>query len=267
MTERSDQTMEAASGSSSALEEFIRSSISRMDAQERNMTESGRAIQALVVQVSELTQQMQHLRAPTALPTPAVPPVPPPSVSQSEPHLPVPESYNGEPNYCRAFLTRCSMHFSLQPRTFATEQSKVAFAQTLLTGRAALWGTAVWENQDPCCASFQTLAAEMRRVFDRAVAGREAARTLADLKQGGRSVSDYSIEFRTLAAECQGNEEAQWDMFLHGLADRVLREIYALDLPPTLNGLVELALRVDSRLSRVERLKVPTQFPGAAETR
>uniref|UniRef100_A0A9J8DGR5 CCHC-type domain-containing protein n=1 Tax=Cyprinus carpio carpio TaxID=630221 RepID=A0A9J8DGR5_CYPCA len=267
MTERSDQTMEAASGSSSALEEFIRSSISRMDAQERNMTESGRAIQALVVQVSELTQQMQHLRAPTALPTPAVPPVPPPSVSQSEPRLPVPESYNGEPNYCRAFLTRCSMHFSLQPRTFATEQSKVAFVLTLLTGRAALWGTAVWENQDPCCASFQTLAAEMRRVFDRAVAGREAARTLADLKQGGRSVSDYSIEFRTLAAECQWNEEAQWDMFLHGLADRVLREIYALDLPPTLNGLVELALRVDSRLSRVERLKVPTQFPGAAETR
>ncbi len=92
---------------------------------------------------------------------------------------------------------------------------------TLLTGRAALWGTAVWENQDPCCASFQDLSAEMRRVFDRAVAGREAARMLADLQQGQRSVSDFSIEFRTLAAESQWNEEAQWDMFLHGLADRV----------------------------------------------
>ncbi len=85
---------------------------------------------------------------------------------------------------------------------------------------------------------------EMKRVFDRAVAGREAARILADLRQGERSVSDYSIEFRTLAAECRWNEEAQWDMFLHGLADRVQKEIYVLDLPTTLNGLIDLALRV-----------------------
>ena len=59
---------------------------------------------------------------------------------------------------------------------------------------------------------------------------------------------------RDRAAECRWNEEAQWDMFLHGLADRVQREIYALDLPETLNGLVELALRVDARLNRVTRL-------------
>ncbi|XDV18071.1 hypothetical protein PO909_023843 [Leuciscus waleckii] len=266
MTERSDQEMEAASGSISPLEEFIRSSISRMDTQERNMNESGRAIQALVAQVSELTQQLRHLRVPTAPPTPPAPPVPPESAPQSEPRLPVPESYDGEPNYCRAFLTRCSMHFSLQPKTFAKEESKVAFVLTLLTGRAALWGTAVWENQDPCCASFQTLSAEMKRVFDRAVAGREAARILADLKQGERSVSDYSIEFWTLAAECQWNEEAQWDMFLHGLADRVQREIYALDLPTKLNELIELALRVDSRLSRVERRMLPARVSAAAET-
>ncbi|MGL5320469.1 MAG: DUF4939 domain-containing protein [Aeromonas veronii] len=165
----------------------------------------------------------------------------------------MPEAYSGEPRYCRAFLTRCSMHFSLQPRTFSTEQSKVAFVLTLLTGKAALWGTAVWENQDPCCTSFQALSAEMKRVFDRSVAGREAARLLAELKQGEKSVSDYSIEFRTLAAECHWNEEAQWDMFLHGLADRVQREIYALDLPTSFNGLVDLALRVDARLTRAER--------------
>ncbi len=134
------------------------------------------------------------------------------------------------------------MHFSLQPRTFEREESKVAFVLTLLTGRAALWGTAVWENQDLCCASFQALSAEMRRVFDRAVAGKDAARLLADLRQGDRSVADYSIEFRTLAAECNWNEEARWDMFLHGLADRVQEEIYILDLPQSLNGLIDLAL-------------------------
>ena len=124
----------------------------------------------------------------------------------------------------------------------------------------------MWENQDPCCASFQTLAAEMRRVFDRAVAGREAARILADLKQGGRSVSDYSIEFRTLAAECQWNEEAQWDMFLHGLADRVHKEIYLLELPTSLNGLIDLALRVDARIERLGAHACPTRLPSTLES-
>ncbi len=89
----------------------------------------------------------------------------------------------------------------------------------------------MWENQDNCCSSFLALSTEMRRVFDRVVAGREAARLLADLRQGDGSVSDYSIQFRTLAAECDWNEEAQWDMFLHGLADRVQREIYIWTFP------------------------------------
>ncbi len=89
----------------------------------------------------------------------------------------------------------------------------------------------------------------MKRVFDRAVVGREAARRLADLRQGERSVSDFSIEFRTLVAKCKWNEEAQWDMFLNGLADRIQREIFARELPTSLDGLIE-SLCVDSQLRR-----------------
>ncbi len=84
-------------------------------------------------------------------------------------------------------------------------------------------------------------------MFDRALVGREAARMLADLRQGEQSVSDYSIQFRTLAAECEWNERAQWDMFLHGLADRIQREIDVVELPLGLDELVDLALCVDAR--------------------
>ncbi|KAI2668743.1 Transposon Ty3-I Gag-Pol polyprotein [Labeo rohita] len=236
--------MEAAGTSQPTMEDYLQDCISRLEKQEKSTSDSGQAIRALVVQVSELTQRMQQLQLPAAPVTPPTPPAPlaapgPSAAAQQlEPRLPPPE-----------------------PRTFGSEESKVAFVLTLLTGRAALWGTAVWENQDPCCASFSTLSAEMKRVFDRAASGREAARTLMDLRQGERSVSDYSIEFRTLAAECQWNEEAQWDMFLHGLADRVQKEIYALDLPANLNGLIDLALRVDSRLSRVERRGLSARLP------
>lgn len=40
------------------------------------------------------------------------------------------------------------------------------------------------------------LSQEMKLVFDHAVAGREATRRMADIKQEDRTVSDYSIEFR-----------------------------------------------------------------------
>ncbi len=141
----------------------------RMDHQEEQMLATGRAVQSLVAQVSELTTQFQHLRSPTA---PSRPPVPSTSMNSRqhhEPRLPTPEAYGGEPNLCRAFLTKCSLFFSLQPLTFSTEEAKVALVLTLLSGRAALWGMAVWENKHPCCSSFHTLSEEMRRVFDRAV--------------------------------------------------------------------------------------------------
>ena len=173
----------------SDLAEFLSRSATRMDQQE-NLNLTGRAVQALVAQVSEFTQRIQDLTPPTAPPTPPTPPPPPQINHPPEPRLPAPERYNGEPQLCRAFLTKCSLFFDLQPQTFASEEAKVALVLTLLSGRASQWGTAVWENKDPCCSSFQSLAVEIKRVFDRAVAGREAARQLADLRQGDLSVTD-----------------------------------------------------------------------------
>ncbi len=73
-------------------------------------------------------------------------------------------------------------------------------------------------------------------------------RILAELRQTPRTLTDYSIEFCTLAAECSWNAEAQWDMFLYGLGPHIQNKIYALDLPTSLDELIDLAIRVDARL-------------------
>ncbi len=240
--------------SASELRDFLARSNSRMDHQDEQRAVSNRAIQALVTQVSELTTQLQRLQSePEQRPTasnPPAPTIPDQAGRVIEPRLPPPAFYSGEPQQCRSFLAKCSLYISLQPSSFPTEESKIAFVITLLSGRAALWGTTVWEQKLPCCASFQLFSEEIRKVFDRAASGREAARLLAELRQGDRSVTDFSIEFRTLAAECRWNSEAQWDMFFHGLADYVKDEIYALELPTSLDGLVSLAIRVDARLQQ-----------------
>ncbi len=207
----------------SELRDILTSSKIRMEQQQEQIMATGRAVQALVTQVSELTTQFRQFKIePTQQPTALIPPTVP-SVDyisrRAEPRLPPPAVYSGEPLLCRSFLATCSLHIALQPSSFPTEESKVAFVITLLTGRAALWGTTVWEQKHQCCSSFQSFSEELKKVFDRAASGREAARELAELRQGNRSVTDYSIEFRTLAVECKWNYEAQWDMFRHGLAD------------------------------------------------
>lgn len=80
------------------------------------------------------------------------------------------------------------------------------------------------------------------------ITGREAALALVELNQGTQSVADYSIRFWMLAASCNWNEEAQWDLFLHGLADRIKDEIYALNLAKSFDGLLDLAFQVDACL-------------------
>lgn len=239
------------------------------------MKVTSQAIQALVNQVSELTTQVQRLSsglsAGSTLPAPSVEPPVTPVVNEiprtAEPRLPPPQSYAGEPQLCRAFIAKCSLYISLQPSSFPTEESKVAFLINLLTGKAALWGTTAWEKKLPCCQTFKSFTEELKVVFDQSASGREASRRLAELRQGDHTVAEYSIDFRTLAAECGWNSEAQWDMFFHGLADHIQDEIYALELPKTLDALISLAIRVDNRLQRRgmhREFRSQTCFPEAS---
>ena len=198
-----------------------------------------------------LASQVQQLAAAfaQAVPLPLEPVQPPPAPSASafasEPRVGVPERYAGDGEGCRPFLTNCSILFALQPHTFASEDARVAFTVNHLTGRARLWGTAEWERRTPACSSFQTFAAELRKVFGEASRGPDASGGLLGLNQGSRSVADYSIHFRTRASSSEWNQAAQCDAFLMGLADYIKDELISYDLPTTLDGIIELASRID----------------------
>ena len=203
---------------------------------------------------TSLASQVQQLAAAfsQAVPLPPEPVQPPPAPSASafasEPRVGVPERYAGDAEGCRPFLTNCSILFALQPHTFASEDARVAFTVNHLTGRARLWGTAEWERRTPACASFQAFAAELRKVFGEASRGPDASGGLLGLNQGSRSVADYSIHFRTRASSSEWNQAAQCDAFLMGLADYIKDELISYDLPTTLDGIIELASRIDRRI-------------------
>ncbi|XP_073684926.1 serine protease 27-like [Garra rufa] len=95
----------------------------------------------------------------------------------------------------------------------------------------------------------------MLRVFDRSAHGEEASRVLSSLRQGGRSVVDYSIAFRTLAATSGWNETALAARFLEGLNAHVKDEVIARELPKNLDPLIDLAIRVDKRFDLRRRAR------------
>ncbi len=232
---------------------------------QEEITASRRVYSEISLQLNQLVERFDRLHT-----SPSVATSPPDqdgtSNRHAEPRLNPPAPYSGEPNTCRSFLSQCSLTFSLQPSCFPTERSKVAFIITLLVGQAREWGTAMWDNEQDCCSSFDSFSEELRKVFDRSAQGTEAARALALLRQRESSVSSYSIEFRTLAASCGWNDKALWDHFLHCLAEHIKDEIYSLELPSSLDGLIDLAIRVDNQISLRSRHR-RSGFPPELVTR
>ena len=163
-----------------------------------------RAAEANTNAFAALSAQLQQLMStrPPAVPVPTLEP-PAPALPQprmiTEPRVGTPERYDGNPELCGSFLTSCSLLFSLQPYTFATEEARVAYVISNLTGRALLWGTAEWERRTSACASFQAFSEELRKVFGLGAFRSDAARDLLSLRQGNQSVADFSIDFRTRA--------------------------------------------------------------------
>jgi len=63
-----------------------------------------------------------------------------------------------------------------------------------------------------------------------------------------RRVADFSVEFKTLAADAGWDDSALRGTFLNGLYEPLQDEIAARDKPADFKTLVSLAIRLDNRL-------------------
>ena len=223
------------------------------------------ALQQLTTSVTQLDGRLDHVATHLVSttttkdpPLPSSPPAAPPapqSLLPREPFIPIPARYPGDLGTCSQFLHQCSLVFSQQPATYATDQSRIAFIMSLCSEKASAWALAISQHNPFLSSDYSAFTSEMRRVFDHPVKGKEAVSQLLSLSQGKNSVSQYALDFRILAAECGWDQAALQGVFLKGLSEEIKDELAARDETTSLEELINLAIRLDNRLRERQREK------------
>ncbi|XP_076729333.1 uncharacterized protein LOC143412466 isoform X2 [Maylandia zebra] len=192
-------------------------------------------------------------------PTPSVsvaaacplPPSPPPPPPRREHTLPVPEKFDGDITKSRGFLMQCSLIFRQQTQAYGSDCAKITLMVELMTGRALQWAQAVLNVQPNI--SYQDFLTKFLCVFDKGTDADGAANRLFTLKQGHKSVADFSIDFWILAEETGWAENALRGAFLNCLNEELKHELATKELPKPLSTLINMCIQLDNHMREFGR--------------
>ncbi|KAL0161008.1 hypothetical protein M9458_044733, partial [Cirrhinus mrigala] len=220
---------------------------SELSAQASMLAAHGQQLDRLTDLTGQLVRALQGLQLtpPPAAP-PALPPVPAAQPVTASPRLAFPEKFDGTASKCRGFLLQCTLFVNQQPHLYPTEEGKISFICSLLTGRALDWATAVWCLDRPTFPSFAAFLQQFQEVFQPSSKSGEAGEEIMALRQGRRTAADYALTFRTLAAQSGWNDGPLKLHYRKGLNPELQIELACRDEDLTLNQYIDLSIRVDN---------------------
>ncbi|KAI2645724.1 Transposon Tf2-9 polyprotein [Labeo rohita] len=160
-----------------------------------------------------------------------------------QPKISLPGEWDGSGARCDVFLTNLSLIFEFQPSRYPTDRNRIALLVSLLTGQAAEWATAVLKADGDSAHSYPAFTTQLRAAFQHPESEVEVDSRLYHLRQGERSVSRYTTEFRTLSVQTTWSDAALRTAYYEGLSIRLKDELAVRELPDTLEGMIQLALR------------------------
>ncbi|KAL0192566.1 hypothetical protein M9458_010862, partial [Cirrhinus mrigala] len=170
-----------------------------------------------------------------------------------QPKIALPDKWDGSGGRCDVFLTNLSLLFEFQPARYPSDRSRIALLISLLTGQAAEWAAAVLKADGIAAYSYPEFTTQLRAAFQHPESEVEVDSRLYHLRQGERSVSQCTTDFRTLAVQTQWSDAALRTAFYEGLSTRLKDELAVRELPATLEGMIQLALRVDQRMGHTTK--------------
>ncbi|KAL0186270.1 hypothetical protein M9458_017940, partial [Cirrhinus mrigala] len=221
---------------------------SELSAQASMLAAHGQQLDRLTDLTGQLVRALQGLQL---TPPPAAPPATPPP--------PAPQPFDGTAAKCRGFLLQCTLFVNQQPHLYPTEEGKISFICSLLTGRALDWATAVWHLDRPTFPSFAAFLQQFQGVFQPSSESAEAGEEIMALRQ------DYALTFHTLAAQSGWNDGPLKLHYRKGLNPDLQIELACQDEDLSLDQYIDLSIRVDNvmRARRSSRPLSAMQLPAA----
>uniref|UniRef100_A0A3Q2QID3 Ty3 transposon capsid-like protein domain-containing protein n=1 Tax=Fundulus heteroclitus TaxID=8078 RepID=A0A3Q2QID3_FUNHE len=161
----------------------------------RTITAQQEQIRGLEAAVGGLQSQLQGMAAQLAQ---LVNIGAPPPVAESS--SPPPEKFAGDAESCGGFLFQCALVFNRAPHTFAPDYARISYILRLLTGRALRWAESRFPDCQQFDCSFSEFIAEFKTVFAAEADETHDSQRLLTLRQRGRRVADYAVEFRKITS-------------------------------------------------------------------
>ncbi|KAL0157255.1 hypothetical protein M9458_048501, partial [Cirrhinus mrigala] len=241
-----------------------------MSAQASMLTQHQQQLDRLTTLTEQLVQAIQGMRtAPPPVPVPPPAPLPAAQPVTASPKLAFPEKFDGTAAKCKGFLLQCTLFVNQQPNLYASDESKIAFVCSLLTGKALEWATAVWDLGHSTYPAFATFLRSFKEVFQPTPDSSEAEEQIVSLRQGRRPAADYAVEFRTLAAQSGWNDAPLKLHYRKGLNPDLQVELACRDESLSLSQYIDLSIRVDNvmrarRPARPFTMLLPSPPPAAS---
>uniref|UniRef100_A0A8C6NHU2 DUF4939 domain-containing protein n=1 Tax=Nothobranchius furzeri TaxID=105023 RepID=A0A8C6NHU2_NOTFU len=162
----------------------------------------------------------------SAVPSQSSLPVPPPGFGFRVVESPLPETFSGEPGTCRNFLLLCQLAFNRSPDTFCNDSVKISYMVGLFRGKALQWDEAKSRQPDFLHGPLSDFLTEFKQLFDSTESPAELPKHIWNLQQGKKSLSEFAIEFRTLASVSTLDEALEDRIY------RCLESVLSITLPP-----------------------------------
>ena len=166
-------------------------------------------------------------------------------------HIPYPEFFDGtNPLKIDSFITQCFAHFSRRPRTYASDDDKIAFMLHFLKGQAAeLFNESGRVEEFSWHGNFSTFIGEFLDVFGRRSRHADADYELRRLRmKHGDRIGPFLEEFEALTPFMAWNDSAVSHALYSALPLRITMQLDDLiTYPSSYAGLRSLVIRLDAK--------------------
>ncbi|XP_008051963.1 retrotransposon-like protein 1 [Carlito syrichta] len=174
--------------------------------------------------------------------------------------LPAPRHFSGDRREFHEFIVLCQLTLQSYPRMLYSDHLRVGYVIDHLSGLALEWAKALLQENSPLMGDFPAFLEAMSEVFEYRQALRVAEEAMFNIRQGGRSATEYIDEFQSLIPVLGWPEEVLQAHLCQGLSEEIRHYLFRVPQPDSLDSLIVLVLQIEEKLAeRRAMMRLPPE--------